>query len=121
MFGKWIKKQRLKQNYSLRSFARLIGEDPSNWSKIERNLIAPPQNELKILKIATVLGISRDSDEFSEMVTLANVSAGRIPEYLMREEEIIKELPAFLRTLGSVKPTPTETKRIIRLIQKEQK
>ena len=38
----------------------MIDEDPSNWSKVERGVLPPPQNEEKNRRIFEALGINDD-------------------------------------------------------------
>jgi transcriptional regulator with XRE-family HTH domain len=119
MYGNWIKGRRLELDLTLREFCRLIDEDPSNWSKVERNIINPPQDSIKLKKIAEALNIQFDSEEYREMVDLAQVSAGKIPDSIKSDHEIMNSLPAFLRTIGNVKPTPEEIDKLVELIKKE--
>ena len=115
MFGEFIKERRLKLNLSLREFSKKLGEDPSNWSKVERGLLDPPQSLEKLKKIATVLHFPINSPEFEELQSIAAVKAGNIPGYITSDGEIMKALPAFFRTVKNVKPTQAE---ILQLIEK---
>lgn len=119
MFGEYVKEKRLTKKISLRQFARELGEDPSNWSKIERGTASAPQDETKLAKIAIVLGINKKSEEWNHLFDLAKIDAGRIPDYLMSDKEILKSLPAFFRTVGSIKPKPEEIEKLIDIIRKE--
>lgn len=119
MFGDYVKEKRLIKKISLRQFARELGEDPSNWSKIERGTASAPQDETKLAKIATVLGIKKNSEEWNHLFDMAKIDAGRIPDYLMSDKEILKSLPAFFRTVGSIKPKPEEIEKLIDIIRKE--
>jgi transcriptional regulator with XRE-family HTH domain len=119
MFGEFVKEKRLLLKISLRQFARDLGEDPSNWSKIERSAASAPQDEAKLAKIAMILQIQKDSDEWNQLFDMASIDAGRIPDYLMSDKEILKSLPAFFRTVGSIKPKPEEIEKLIDIIRKE--
>jgi transcriptional regulator with XRE-family HTH domain len=117
MFGEYVKQKRLELNLSLRKFCKMLDEDPSNWSKIERKVLAPPQNEEKLKKIAEVLKIKIGSPEWKELNHFANVDAGIIPDYIMSDEKVIQSLPAFFRTVGNVKPTKKEIEELIRSLK----
>ncbi|MDY6970686.1 MAG: helix-turn-helix domain-containing protein [Spirochaetota bacterium] len=117
MFGEFVKQKRLNKKFSLRQFCRLLNEDPSNWSKVERGIISPPQEESKLSQIASILDIKIDSDEWNSLVDYANIDAGKIPEYLMSDKEALQSLPAFFRTVGSIKPKPEEIEKLIGLIR----
>lgn len=51
----------------------------------------------------------------------AKIDAGKIPDYLMSDQDVLKALPIFFRTIGSVKPTPEELAKLIEVIRKEGK
>ena len=119
MYGYFIKDIRMKKEMSLREFCKQVEIDASNWSKIERGLLAPPQDEEKLKKIARVLGIKIGSEPWKEMKDLANIDAGIIPEDIRSDEEILKALPMFFRTIRSEKPTAEELDKLIDMIKKE--
>lgn len=118
MFGEYIKNKRLGKDLTLREFCRRLEEDASNWSKIERGVIGPPQDTEKLKKIAAILSITEGSDEWGTLVDMASVGAGIIPEYIMSDKEIVNALPVFFRTIGSVKPTKEELEDLIEAIKK---
>ncbi|HKL86330.1 MAG TPA: helix-turn-helix transcriptional regulator [Treponemataceae bacterium] len=113
MYGEYIKKARLAKNLSLREFSRQINEDPSNWSKVERGLLSPPKEHQKTLVIATVLGIQEGSDEWNKIEDYGAVDSATIPEYIMNNAEALELLPAFFRTVGSLRPSKEEIERLI--------
>jgi transcriptional regulator with XRE-family HTH domain len=119
MYGEYIKAIRMKKEISLREFCKLAEMDASNWSKTERGLLAPSQDEKKLKKIARVLGIKIGSDAWKEMKDLANIDAGIIPEDIRSDEEVLKALPMFFRTIRSDKPTAEELDKLIDMIKKE--
>jgi transcriptional regulator with XRE-family HTH domain len=119
MYGEFVKEIRMNKEISLREFCKLAEMDASNWSKIERGLLAPPQDEEKLKKIARVLGIKIGSDTWKEMKDLANIDAGIIPEDIRSDEEVLKALPMFFRTMRSDKPTVEELDKLIEMIKKE--
>ena len=119
MYGEFIKELRAKKEISLREFCKQVEMDASNWSKIERGVLAPPQDEEKLKKIARVLGIKIGSDAWKEMKDLANIDAGIIPEDIRSNEEVLKALPMFFRTIRSDKPTAEELDKLIDMIKKE--
>ena len=119
MYGEFVKEIRLNKEISLREFCKLTEMDASNWSKIERGLLAPPQDEEKLKKIARVLGIKIGSDTWKEMRDLANIDAGIIPADIRSNEEVLKALPMFFRTIRSDKPTAEELDKLIEMIKKE--
>lgn len=117
MFGDELKALRFSVGFSLRDFCRATGEDPSNWSKVERNIMPPPTDEERLTKIALVLGLKEE--EVPEFIDKAVTAAGSLPKFVMTNEIMLRQLPAFLRTIDNVKPTEEDFMKIIDLIKKE--
>jgi len=118
MFGEYVKKRRLDKNLTLREFCRRLEEDASNWSKIERGMLGPPQDMAKLKRIGAVLDITEDSVEWEQFLDQARVGAGIIPDYIMSDKEVVDVLPIFFRTVGSVKPTKEELEEFIETIKR---
>jgi transcriptional regulator with XRE-family HTH domain len=119
MFGEFIKERRIAKGISLREFCKRIEIDASNWSKVERGLLAPPQDEEKLRTIARKLDIKIGSALWKEMKDKANIDAGIIPEDILSDEKVLNSLPIFFRTIRSEKPTPEELDKLIAIIKKE--
>jgi transcriptional regulator with XRE-family HTH domain len=119
MFGSLVKEKRLALNLGLREFCRKIQEDPSNWSKVERGINAPPQSIEKLNLIANVLGLKKEQEQYIALLDEAAVGAGKIPRDLLSDRQVLNALPAFLRTLGSIKPSEKEIKDLIEILRKD--
>ena len=119
MFGEFIKKRRIVKGLGLREFCKQIEMDASNWSKIEREVLSPPQDEEKLRKIAQALDINFGSDEWEKMKDFANIDAGIIPVDILSDKQVLDSLPMFFRTIRSEKPTPEELDKLINIIRKE--
>ena len=120
MFGEFIKEKRIEKGVSLREFSKLIEVDPSNWSKVERGLIPPPQDDGTLRKVAEALGIQLDSSLWEELKDMAAVGAGSIPKDILSDKKVVNALPMFFRTLRSEKPTPEDLDKLIEIIRKEE-
>jgi transcriptional regulator with XRE-family HTH domain len=118
MFGKFIKERRLGKGVTLREFCKLIEADASNWSKIERGLLAPPKSDAKLRKIAEVLEIPVGSELWIEMKDKAEIDTGNIPKDIRSDKELIGYLPMFFRTIRSEKPSAEDLDSLIELIRK---
>lgn len=118
MFGEFIKEKRLSKGLGLREFCKMIEVDASNWSKVERGVLAPPQAEEKLKKIATALDIEFESALWREMKDKASIAAGIIPQDILSDTKVLHSLPMFFRTLRSEKPTPEELDRLIQMMKK---
>jgi len=119
MFGEYVRDRRLARDLTLRDFCRRIGEDPSNWSKVERGILPPPQSIERLNFIAKVLNIKKGGKEYLELLDEAAISRGRIPKDLMSDEAVVRLLPAFLRTIGSIKPTKEEIRKLVKRLKEE--
>ena len=115
-FGQTLKELRIKKGLTLRHACRILNYDPSNWSKIERGKMTPPDDEKTLRKWANVLGISKEK-EVQEFIDEANLAQGIIPQDILSQDNIVDFLPAFFRTLRNKKPTKKEINRLIKLIQ----
>ena len=116
MFGEFIKQIRERQHLGLREFCLKNAHDPSNWSKIEREVLAPSRDEETLRTWAKQLGLKQGSEDWLKFVDYAAVDAGRIPDYVLKDEELVEKLPAFFRTLSGNKPSDEELKNLIKLL-----
>jgi transcriptional regulator with XRE-family HTH domain len=117
MFGTFIKELRAKQRLGLREFCLKTGYDPSNWSKIEREVSPPPKDETTLREWAKQLGLKPNTDDWNKFHDYAAVDAGRIPDHVMENEELLAKLPAFFRTLSGNKPSDEELENLIKLLR----
>ena len=117
MFGEFIKKIRMEKRMGLREFCTASDCDPSNWSKIERGLLPPPQDQGTLNRIATILGLTDNSKERDLLFDYAAIGAGKIPPYILSDAELVKCLPVFFRTASGKKPTPQEMERLAEILK----
>ena len=106
-FGAHIKKTRLDMGLSLRAFCLEHGEDPSNWSRLERGMMRPPESLERIAQIGHYLAYEDDSPEMQGFFDLADTDRGTIPADIMSNEDLIEKLPLVFRTLRGA-PTKEE-------------
>jgi len=120
VFGEFIKSLRIERDIGLREFCRRLSIDASNWSKVERGVLAPPQDGEKLKRIADLIDIKQGSDEWQTMKDLSRLGAQMLPEDIASDRRIVNDaLPLFFRTVRSDKPTAEELDRLIELIKKE--
>src|SRR5258707_11572492 len=118
MFGKFIKELRARQRLGLREFCQQHGHDPSNWSKIEREVLAPPRDEETLRTWAKQLGLKPTSPDWLIFFDLAAVDAGRIPDYVLKDETLVAQLPVFFRTLSGQKPSREDLEKLLEIINR---
>jgi len=105
LFGDFFKKKRIESGKTLRQFCLENNLDPGNISKLERGILPPPTSEEKLEHYARCLKIKKGSDEWYEFFDLAHASAGRIPEEIVSDENLLSKLPLVFRTLRGQKLT----------------
>lgn len=118
LFGEFTKEQRSVKRLGLREFCLAAEYDPSNWSKIERGILPPPQDKDTLLKVAGALGIVENSQDWNSLVDFSAVDAGRIPEYVLEDQELLKKLPVFFRTITGKKPTREDLIKLAEILKK---
>ena len=114
-FGEYIKELRAKRRISLRKFCTELEYDPSNWSKIERGVLPPPKSRDFLNRIAEILTITPESDEYYYIFDSA--VAAHIPMELVEDKESIEMLPMFFRASRGGNPTEQELESLIKLIK----
>ena len=117
MFGEFLKKLRAERRLGLREFCIATGCDPSNWSKIERGVLPPPQDQGLLNRIAVILGLSEDSKERELIFDYAAIDAGKIPQYVLEDAELVKRLPVFFRTATGKKPTTEDLEKLAEILK----
>jgi transcriptional regulator with XRE-family HTH domain len=117
MFGEFIKKIRCERHLGLREFCIAVDYDPSNWSKIERGVLSPPQDEGVLNRIAVILKLPEASEERQHLFDYAAIDAGKIPKYVLEDAELVKRLPVFFRTATGKKPTTKELEMLAEILK----
>ena len=117
MFGTFVKELRVRRRLGLREFCLAHGHDPSNWSKLEREVLPPPRDEPTLRAWAKQLGLKPGSDDWLKFFDYAAVGAGRIPDHILENKELAAHLPAFFRALSGQKPSPEEREKLLAIIQ----
>jgi transcriptional regulator with XRE-family HTH domain len=114
-FGDYAKDRRIAVGQTLRSFCRDIATDPSNWSKIERGMLPPPEDSEFLARIAAVLALS--DGQRAEFADLAAIARGQIPEDL-KDEELLSKMPAFFRAIRGQEYTPEDFEKLLSGVKK---
>jgi transcriptional regulator with XRE-family HTH domain len=116
-FGEILRKRREQLRLGLRDFALKADMDPGNLSKIERGRLGAPQSEEVLERICLALEYDLDSEEAQALRDRAMMEAGRIPEGLLEDEEVLARVPALLRTVRNKRLTPEQMDRLIEMIK----
>ena len=116
-FGEFIRKKRLDDGLSLREFCKRLEIDPSNWSKIERGLLPPPDDREYLNEIAKTIKIEKQSTEWYKLFDLASIARKKIPDDVYANKDFISALPHFFKRARGENMTDEELNKIMNLIQ----
>jgi transcriptional regulator with XRE-family HTH domain len=118
LFGEYFKKKRLEMRKTLRQFCLENGLDPGNISKMERGILPPPASSAKLAHYAKCLNIKEGSDDWLEFFDIARAEAGRIPDEILANKELVSRLPLVFRTLKGQKLNEEQLKKLARELEK---
>jgi transcriptional regulator with XRE-family HTH domain len=116
-FGNLVKDLRIGQKKTLRQFCLDHGHDPSNWSKVERGINPPPGDEKTLQRWAKQLGVEAGTEEWQTFMDLAAVARGEIPQDIIDDEELVKKLPVFFRSVRGAELGEKELDDLIRKVK----
>lgn len=112
-FGDFLKEQRLKAGYGLRSFADAIEMQPSNLSSVEHGRIPPPQGRDILTGIAETLGLKKGSNGWNMLFDLAVEGKDtKLPQDVTAFAKSNTGIPVLLRTIENKKLTKGELKKL---------
>jgi len=117
-FASFFQALRKEHRITLRAFCEAAGADPGNISRLERRTVPPPQDREILSRYAKALNLKEGSDNWYLFFDLAAADRGIIPQDIMDDATLVKELPAFFRTLRGQKPTEAELRKVIDKIRK---
>ena len=117
-FGETVKNLRIAKKVTLRQFCQEHGYDPSNWSKIERDINPPPKDEETLTRWAKALGIKPKTEAWKNFILEAEISRGDIPREVMSDPALLEKLPAFFRTVRGAELSGRELDNLIEKIRK---
>ncbi len=116
-FGNLVKDLRIAQKKTLRQFCLDHGHDPSNWSKLERGVNPPPGDEKTLQRWARQLGLEAGTEEWQTFMDLADIVRGEIPKDVLGDEELLKKLPVFFRSVRGAELTGEQLDELIRMVK----
>lgn len=116
-FGDLVKDLRIAQKKTLRQFCLDHGHDPSNWSKIERGINSPPRDEKTLERWAKQLGLKAGGPQWQEFMDLADVARGEIPKHVLTDQELLKKLPVFFRSIRGAELTEAQLDDLIQKVR----
>lgn len=119
-FGEFFKAKRQALSLTLREFCLKHKLDPGNMSRMERGLLAPPQNREVLERYAMALELKSGSDAWYTFFDLAAAANGRLPEKLLEDKEVVAKLPLIFRTLRGKRLTEQRLSELVKEIRGKQ-
>lgn len=117
-FGTRLREMRLAAGLSLQKFCRQANLDAGNYSRIERGLTRPPRDHRKLEPVRAALGLEPDGDDWTYLLTLADLEWGALPRRLLTDEQVRPLLPALLQRLAGRRMTEAQVEALVTLIQR---
>ncbi len=116
-FGEFFKAKRQSLGLTLREFCLKHKLDPGNLSRMERGLLAPPQDRQVLEKHAKALELKSGSDDWYTLFDLAAAAKGRLPDELLEDQEVVAKLPLVFRALRGKQLTERQLGELVEKIR----
>ena len=117
-FGDIFRRLRIASGQTLRSFCLLHELDPGNMSKLERGRLAPPESQDTLQSYALWLGLKEGANDWEAFFDCASAERGRVPEDLLKDEELVDKLPVLFRTIRGIKANGESLDELIEKIRR---
>ena len=116
-FGKFFKSRRMEAGLTLREFCRNHGFDAGNISKIERDILPPPEASDLLARYAKSLRIKEGSDDWYRFHDLAAVARRKLPDPVAENERLLGALPLLCRSLRKGEAGKDELDQFIKTVR----
>lgn len=117
-FGSYLRQLRLERGISLRAFCLRIRADASNYSKLERGLLMPPDDPGRLADLCGALGLDPEGEESRELKRLAALGRGMVPPATLSDPALVGKLPLFFRTLEGDPIDEAKMEELVAMIRK---
>ena len=115
-FGGFFRQKRIAAGFTLRSFCERFGLDPAYISRIETDILTPPQDKNKLSALAKALRINEGSIDWVNFFDLAYIAKGKLPEDILADKKSIKYLPLLFRTARGKRLSKKKLQELVDLI-----
>ena len=116
-FGEFVRAKRIEAELGLREFCSKAETDPSNWSKIERNVLPATANREFLESVAKLLNLKKGEEDWYTFFDLSSLSQQKIPDDVYEDENVVSALPVFFRAVRGEKPDEDELDTLIALFK----
>lgn len=115
-FGEFIRQRRIKLGFTLRSFCNRFDFDPAYISRLERNLLPPPENKDKLEGLAKALNIEKGTVDWVNFFDMSYIAKGEIPQDILNKTRSERYLPLLFRTARGKKLSKKKLQELVKLI-----
>jgi len=115
-FGEFFRQKRIEANFTLRSFCNRFGFDPAYISRVERGLLTPPEDKIKIQGLAKALGLKEGSPDWVSFFDLAYIAKGKIPKDILEKPKSFQYLPLLFRTARGERLSKKKLRELVYLL-----
>lgn len=119
-FGEFFRRKRISAEFTLRSFCERFGLDPAYISRIETDILTPPQDKDKLIALAKALGIKENSTEWVDFFDLAYIAKGKLPADILADKKSMKYLPLLFRTARGQRLSKRKLQELVNLINNDE-
>lgn len=116
-FGEFFKTKRQAQQLTLREFCLKHKLDPGNLSRLERDILQPPQDRALLEQYAAHLQIKPSSADWYTFFDLAAAARGRLPDDLLADAAVVSQLPLVFRTLRGKRLTHKQLDELVKKVR----
>lgn len=118
-FGDFFRQKRIEAGFTLRSFCARFGFDPAYISRIERDLLSPPEDKDKVEGLAKALDIKEGSTDWVDFFDRAYLSKGKVPQDILDDSKSMKYLPLLFRTARGQRLSKKKLTELVELLNKK--
>lgn len=115
-FGEFFRQKRVGAGFTLRSFCSHFGFDPAYISRIETDILTPPQDKDKLSALAKALGTNEGSTDWVNFFDLASIAKGKLPEDILESKKAQRFLPLLFRTARGQRLSKKRLQELVNLI-----
>jgi transcriptional regulator with XRE-family HTH domain len=116
-FGTYVNDLRINNKKTLRQFCAESGLNPSYWSKIERGVNPPPENESVLGQWAKYFELESGTEGWNRFMDEARTASSEFPKEIMSDEKAVSLLPVFIRNVRGAEMGKAQIKKMIQMIK----
>ncbi len=117
MFGEFIKQIRERQRLGLREFCLKTATIPATGARSNAKFCPRRVTRKRSAPGPSNSASTQGSEDWLKFFDYAAVDSGRIPDYVLKDEKLVAQLPVFFRTISGQKPSREDLEKLVELIR----